>query len=269
MPAPSVWFEVLSEGYKISGGRKAPLRAVVPYIVKWEDAFTFVNEIMGDRGTPAYALPASPNLLAENFECEPIGQKDGGPWTNEGLSPGEAFTYARINVEFTIPEWNPLGSTSFQLDPANPQSYCEVEVDNSAKVETEKGAGYEFDDGTPLVGDVGRVVVETRLTLTFPELSSLPWQLIRPYLGKLNDSALLDCPTGTMILEGAKIKFEPGPTGVRNQSVQLIFLYQDYDWNMKPRKNGVLALVRRKGDTSKRIYSYASHSTLLSSMASA
>lgn len=267
MPAPSVPFEVFSEGYRISGGRKESLRATVPYLVLWQDAFTFYNEIMGDRGTAAYALPASPNLYADRADIEPIGQKD-GVWTNLGLTPGEAFTHARITVDFTVSDWNPLGTTSFQLDPSNPISYCEVEVDHSVKVETEKGGGFEFADGEPLVGDVGRLVVESKLVLTFPELTSLPWQLVRPYLGKTNSVAILDCPIGTLLLEGTKIKFEPGPLGVRNQSVQLVFLYQDYDWNFKPRKNGVLAKVRRKGDTSKSIYESVNFSTLLTGLAS-
>ena len=256
---------MLADGYKITGGVKSPLRAMVPYLVSWDDAFTFVQDVMGSRtgavvgpiaNNAPYRFPASPNLFAADFDMEPCGCDGQALGSTYGLSPGEYFTHAKITVNFEVPEFNPLGDTTWQLDPTNPLTYCEVEIDNSGRFETLKASGYEFDDGTPVTGDLAKVVTESRLVLTFPQIPFLPYRAIRSYLGKVNLNAIWEAPVGTVMLENTRIKFEPTSMGIANRSVQLIFVEQDQDWNKIPKPNGVPALVRRKGDTAKRIYEY-------------
>lgn len=265
MPAPTVPYKVLADGYKITGGVKSPLRAVASYLVAWSDAFTFIQDVMGSRtgatvgpitNNPPWQFEPSPNLFAWDFDCEPCGV-DGEILTGKkGLAPGEFWTHAKITLTFEVPEFNPLGETTWQLDPTNPLTYCKVQIQNSGKFETLKAGGYEFDDSTPVTGDIAKVTSESRIILTFPQIPFLPYRALRGYIGRVNLNPIWEAAAGTVMLEGTDIEFEPTSMGIANRSVQLIFVEQDDDWNKIPKPNGVPALVRQKGNTSRRIYQY-------------
>ncbi len=264
MPEPTVPYLVLADGYSIDGGVDQPTVAVVPHLVRWIDAFTFVNDAMGSRTASAvgpiasdapWRFPADPKLFARKYRVEPAGA-DGTPVPTKGLKPGEYYTHARVTLTFEPASYNPLGEPAFQLDPDNPLTYCDVEIEGGGRFETIKAAGLEFDDGTPVLGDAAQVVVESRLVLTFPRIPFLPWRQLRSYIGKINSVAMFDCPIGTLLFEAPRIKFSPGPNGPQNRSVQLVFAEQTRDWNELPKANGVYAKVRKKGATSERIYAY-------------
>lgn len=264
MPAPTVPYSVLADGYAIDGAVDQPTTAVVSHLVRWSDAFTFINDVMGSRtastvgpiaSAAPWQFPADTKLFCRRFRVEPCGS-DGSPVPNRGLVPGEFYSHAKVTLTFEPASYNPLGDLPMQLDPSNPLTYCDVEVEGAGRFETIKGAGLEFDDGTPVIGDAAQVVTESRLVLTFPRIPFLPWRQIRSYIGAINEDTLFDCPRGTLLLESPRIKFSPGPNGPENRSVQLVFVEQPQDWNMLPRRNGVYALARKKGATSERIYRY-------------
>lgn len=268
MPTPTVDFKVLADGYSLEGGEGEPLRATVPYLVAWEDAFDFFDQVLGypTAGTTlgagqtlGYRFPPQPKLVALKARIEPCGT-GGETGTMLGLAPGEYWTHAKVTVNFETPRYSQESSDdpggANQLDPANPITFCEQSVDIGGRAETIKAEGYEFDDGKPVTGDLIQIVSETKLVLTFPRVPFLPWGLVRPYVGRVNLNEILLCPAGTLLLEGMGTKFAHTSQGVQSQQLQLMFASQEYDWNMIPKPNGVPALVRRKGDTSRRIYEY-------------
>jgi hypothetical protein len=85
----------------------------------------------------------------------------------------------------------------------------------------------------------------------------LPWKAVRPFTDKLNSIKIFDYEIGTLKLDGTKIKATNTNQGLASTSTQLVFSGQDYDWNMLRKKDGTLALVRNKADTSKRMFAYA------------
>jgi hypothetical protein len=71
----------------------------------------------------------------------------------------------------------------------------------------------------------------------------LPWQLVQPYIGKINNSQILACARGTLLLEGLGTKFVPKPDGDFGQNATLKFAWnpdptgssiQGMDWNYFP-----------------------------------
>lgn len=270
MTGITVPFGILADGYTVSGGRTSGLRARVPYLVAWGDAFAFVNEMLGytRQASPAAPIhiqfglpfPASANILAETFEIEPCGP---GGETGEtlGLSPGEFWKFARVTIGFEPPRYDLV-----QLDPANPLTFCEVEIDTGGQIETVKAEGYEFDTDTesppgtgpyfPVTGDLGKVVATSRLILTFPLVPSLPWQAVQEYIGTLNDEELLLCDRGTLLFEDCKTKFAFTSEGVQGKQVQITMAYNKIGWNWVPKSNGEYCSVHKKGDTSSSIYDY-------------
>jgi hypothetical protein len=272
MGTPTVPFKVMAKGYTIGGGQNAQTRAVVPYLVAWDDAFTFVNQAMGFPSaasvgpivqTDAYRFPPSPTLMASDFEIEPCGV-DGVTGPMLGLNPGEFWTHAKITLTFGTPTYVVGGAGSAddpnnlqQLDPSNPLTYCTQSVRLSGRAETVQG-GYELDDTFEQVkGPMTVIQVEAQLVLTFPRVPFLPWQKIYPYIGRVNDVPILGVPRGQLLLEGTDIEATSTSAGLINQSVQLVFSAQDHDWNaIWSPIAGEYKLAHRKAAPTVRIYEY-------------
>lgn len=272
--AITVEYSVLAQDYRISGDASSGYKATVPYVVAWEDAFSFVNQMLGRTTAAAvgpityflpYRLPTTGgvSLYAQGFEIEPCGAS-GGAIPNKGLIPGSDFffTHAKVTIQFAQPEtvFQDQGQDPQnlqQLDPDKPIPCCTQSVKSKGKIVTRKGGGYEFvSDSKPLAGDFGERVVESSLTLKFPKVPYMPWGLIRPYLNCVNDAEFLQCPRGTLLLEDLDTELELQTDGTLSQSVVLAFKHQVYDWNKFPRPdNGELALVRIKG-SSDYVYQY-------------
>jgi hypothetical protein len=285
MGAPTVPYKVMSKGYSITGDVRSGYRATVAYLMKWSDAFRFVDDIFGKTqavrvGPVTWQLPyrfpvtVAP-LYASQFTLEPTGLDGGGnPITlNKGLAPGEYWTHAIVTVNFGTPESlylvqdDPNGLN--QLDPTNPITLCEQSVKIAGKINTHKGGSFLYTDGKPVVGDVGVPTSEARLALNFPRVPYLPWPLVRPYMYTVNDVAILGCDRGTLLLTGMDTKTTVTNVGY-GQTVQLEFADNGTgkDWNMLPR-NGAYALVYQKGTSNtdaNRIFKYKDFNVIFQSL---
>lgn len=280
MGTPTVPFKVMAEGYRIDSGRDQPIRAIVPYLVAWDDAFTFHDEVLGYPSaasigpinqTEPYRFPPSTKLVATAASIEPCGV-DGITGPMLGLSPGEFWTHAKITVVFETPTFS-LSSGGAedpnnlnQLDPANPITYCEMQIRQSGRAETMEGKGFEFDSTLFRVrGKVTKIQRESQLVLTFPRVPFLPWQKIQSYIGKVNDRTVLQCARGRLLFEGTDTQFSSTSQGIIGQQVQLTFAYQDHEWNSlwNPKASPpAYELVHRLTDTNQSIYQYANFADL-------
>lgn len=274
MPAPTVPYKMMPRGFTIRGSRERGYSATVPCLVAWSDAFTFADDIMGATAgstmPPTWVFPwAFPNsgtarLYAQDFEIRPCGS-DGQPEpTNKGLLPGEFFTHAIVNVQFATPELiqnqateDPAGA--FQFDSGDPVTLCTQTVRMNGKMVTRKSGSYIWDDdGTDVKGDFAVPETETQLVLTFPRIPFLPWSLVRPFVGTTNLTPIFGCPKGSLLFEGTDIEFSPQSNGTYGTKAQVVLAYQHNgrDWNELQKPDGTYQLVKRKGDTSRRIYDY-------------
>jgi hypothetical protein len=275
MGAPTTPYKIYHKGYQISGDVRSGYRATVPYFMLWADAFAFADAIFGTAHavtqgpitwSPPFRFPATvAPMYAQRFTIEPMGlDKGGNPITQlKGLRPGEYWTHALVNVEFETPtatqQIQDDRNGQNQLDPANPVTMCEQSVKIAGKMQTHKGGSYVYFDGKPVVGDVGIPTSEARLVLSFPRVPYLPWGIIRPYMNKINDVAILGCDRGTLLLTGMDTKTVVTNEGY-GQQAQLEFADNGagLDWNMLPR-NGAYELVRQKGQSwndTNRIFKY-------------
>jgi hypothetical protein len=271
MGSPTVPYEILADGYEVVAG-DGGLRATVPCIVAWEDAFTFADDVMGYGtavvvGPVSYSIPwkfpgaVNAKLYASGCRVTPIGAKQDVLADGSGLVPGQYFKYAKVVVDFSTPSFTQDPSDDpanlNQLDPANPITYCEQSIESGGTMETRSKGGYEFADGdlTKVRHDLAVFVPESRLVLNFPRIPFLPWQRIQTYLGSLNDRVMFQCAIGTLLFEDARTKFSATNQGLQGQNFQMTLVYRGYHWNQVPHPvSGVPTLVRRKGDTSKGLY---------------
>lgn len=276
--AISVPFKVLAKGYEVTGDTRSGYRATVPYLVAWSDAFVFADEVMGATsavtvGAVAWRLPyrfpaATANLYATRFRIQPVGADGTTGHALKGLYPGEFFTHALVTVEFETPEVMHTQSDDrgslHQLDPNNPITMCEQSVRAGGKMETRKSGSYIYDDDSkPVPGDFAVPTSETKLVLRFPRVPYLPWQLIRPYLNKVNSVETLGVGAGELLLEDMDTAVQPDPSGIK-QVLQLTFAVSPtpgVTWNHLPKPDGTNVLVRVKADSGsgspRRIYGTA------------
>jgi hypothetical protein len=285
-------FEILAKGYEISGDVRSGLNVTVPFIMPWGIAFLFMSELLpaprastlsgSITWTPPFQLPisltgfATPPLYCQSFNCIPCGF-NGEPATDRGLVPGDFFSTALITAQFsTPPAVQQLGddpSNLNQLDPSNPITACEQSMQMTSKVNTQQGSAYNYTagsfNGKPVPTQIGLLQPEAKLVLKFPRIPLLPWQIIQPFVGKVNLNPILNCVKGSLLLEGSTTVYTPGTDGSIAQNLGLMFAFNPdptgtsatgMDWNSFPVPDGTYALIGTTGG--KTPYTYADFSQI-------
>jgi hypothetical protein len=276
LPTP---YWILPDAYEKSGSVSSGLSATVGYRVPWANADAFAaaalacpsaSHIGGIVWQVPYQFPepfagATTFLYCQGFRIKPYapnGQAILVDSVNPGLACGDFFEYAIVTLNFSTIQFlqqlsdDPQGLN--QLDSENPITGCEQSVDINGKVVTVSGAGYTYTStstsgssstfvGMPVKGDIDINQNEVKLMLRFPRVPYLPWQLVQPYVGKINSSAVLQCGMGTLLLEGMTTVIGPQPNGTLGQNIALKFAFnpdptstttQGLDWNAYPLPDG-------------------------------
>lgn len=274
---------ILARGYSIEGDANSGYKATIPYFVRWDQTFLFVDDLMSGSsattqgGAIVYKRPhklpytVAP-LYCRSFKIDPCGVGTTDPESMEylGLKPGEYYKYSKVTATYQTPDAPPsTGDYQLQqLDPANPLTVCRQSVRSAGKMETLKSGSYLWDtDSKPVPADFAIPTCESILTLEFPEIPYLPWQFIRPFINKINSAACLGVGTGELLLEAMDTKQEFTTAGY-TQMLVLSFAAtptSGVTWNHLPR-DGVPTLVKRKGDTSKRIFESADFTTIFNAL---
>lgn len=280
-------YKILAKGYRLSGDVRSGLKATIPFIMPWGVGLTFVNQLIPSptclatgqiSWSPPYQFPIFINgqiraLYAQNWDLIPCGY-NGTPATDSGLAPGDYFSTALVTVGFdsvnSIQQTNDDPNNSNQLDPGNPLTACEQSIDVVGKVTTRKGAGFKYTAGSfsgkPVPGDIPVHLNEAKLVLKFPRIPLLPWQLIQPYVNKINNTAILNCAKGSLLLEGMTTIITPSPDGSIAQNLGLKFAFNPdptgnsatgMDWNSFPVPDGSgYALIAAAGGGGQTPYNY-------------
>jgi hypothetical protein len=272
-------FKIMASGYVISGDVRSGLNVTVPFIMPWSIAFLFMSELLpapraatlsgSITWTPPFQLPisltgfATPPLYCQSFSCIPCGF-DGRAATDNGLVAGDFFSTALITAQFSTPSGvQQMGddpSNLNQLDPSNPITACEQSMQMTSKVNTQQGSAYNYTAGSfsgkPVPTQIGLLQPEAKLVLKFPRIPLLPWQIIQPFVGKVNLNPILNCVKGSLLLEGSTTVYTPGTDGSIAQNLGLMFAFNPdptgtsktgLDWNSFPVPDGTYALIGTAG----------------------
>jgi hypothetical protein len=268
-------FKILYKGYRLRGDVRTGMSATVPFIGPWDLAFTFVSQLLPAPFAPGQnfiqwtapaQLPisltgrANPPLYCQSWECVPCGT-DGTAASFGGLPSGDFFTTALVTAEFSTPDAIQQAGDDpnnlNQLDPSNPITACEQSIQQTAKVITRKGAAFTYASGSfsgkPVPGEIPLLQPEVRLILKFPRIPMLPWQLLQPFVGKINSSPILNCATGSLLLEECPTVVTPGSDGSLQQNLGLSFQFNPdptgtssmgVSWNVFPCPDGTYAPIQ-------------------------
>lgn len=244
MATITVPYRIMPKGYQLEGDVRSGLKATVPVLLAWSDAFTFLNEVLVSpsairAGLVSWNAPLqfpvpfggrTPALYVQGFSCLPCGASgipvpEGG---NAGLAPGEFYTNAIVTLRFeSITSVQQAGDDPNglnQLDPENPITACEQSVKLGGKMTTVKGRGYQYKtSGKPIPGDMAVPSTEAKLILKFPRIPYLPWQLVAPFVGKVNQAVIFGTAVGALLLDGMDTDVTPQPDGSIQQKLVLEF----------------------------------------------
>jgi hypothetical protein len=237
-------YKILAKGYRLSGDVRTGLKAVIPFIMPWSLGMVFVSQLIPSpkalptgqiQWSPPYQFPILINgqvrpLYAQSWDMVPCGY-NGTPASNAGLSPGDYFSTALVTVAFdsvsSIQQTGDDPSNLNQLDPSNPITACEQSIEITNVYASVKGSSYTYDaTSKPVKGELQTLRNEAKLILKFPRIPLIPWQLVQPYIGLVNNSPILNCAKGSLLLEGMTTVYTPAPDGSIGQNLGLRFAFR-------------------------------------------
>ena len=144
-------------------------------------------------------------FYTQRFNLKPCGA-GGSAIPNKGLAPGEFFTNAIVTLQFDSvtsiqqPTVRPVRPQPARVPRTHSRPASKARSNARGQVVTRKGAGYTYVSGSfagkPVPGDIPISLNETKLVLKFPRVPYLPWQLVQPYVGKVNSVGVLPVRPG-------------------------------------------------------------------------
>jgi hypothetical protein len=273
MGAPSVPYGLSPEGFEVLSDENG-FRATGSFILKWQDAFAFHDEIMGLASAGRWVFPgsATSRLYADSARIVPIAFDAAGnakPITAAlGLIPGEFWDWCRCDVTFKTPTManssadDAGGSTHF--DSSNPIYGWEQTVRVGTRAEQVDTSKLNFDSDLQKNPKEATVYKgEHHLTLHNPFVPAVYWQKYEAFENTVNLNAIYGCAVGTLRFVGADIQPAQGPNGYPGRSITIDLAKSKVDWNKLPHPDtGVPTLASYGGDTSKRLYEYKNFAPL-------
>lgn len=298
-----VYADILVEGFKVSGDVRSGYHATVPYLCRWQDADLLTQGLVGAAktlhiGPISWTVPYQyPGLIGgrqrpiycQSFEIVPCGA-GGTLGSTGGLSPGEFYQFAKVTAQFDslsfLSQVSDDPNSLNQLDPSNPITACEQTCDIIGQLVTVKGRRFEYGTssfstsgtwaGTPVPIDRALLRNQVRITAKFPRVPYLPWQLIQPYVGKVNNAPLFACVKGSMMLEGWGTVLTPMTDGSLGQAVTLKWAFNPdwtgntingMDFNCMDYPDGSgYAIVGDRAGTGMRPYQYVNFALIFASL---
>lgn len=236
------------------------LTAVVRYRTTWEDAFTFVNDVLGILDGNPWQWPSSPNMRAYNAEIEPIGIRDNVAEQTKSLSfgssPGEFYEYAMVTVTFgsqavlaTMPF---TGDTinippADQFDPINPVEMSSYQVTYGTEMIKVPGGALAWSannaDGSNQTIPAGVASPESGasyyrvptfdLNFTMHNCLYVDYSIVRNKIGKVNNATLFtNCERETALLNGLQTSRREMSDGTVILDVTLNYKWRSIGWNV-------------------------------------
>jgi hypothetical protein len=276
MGAPSVAYKIsYTSPPRYSGSRANGLSAQVRYKVDWENAFTFVNDVLGAIDGSPWAFPASPNLKATEATINPIGVKSGGSGDGTtGSAPGEYFEKAHIDVTFNsqsqqVGGMDVSGSDTIpalQFDQTSPVEMSSFTIQYSPQMIRIPGGALKW--ATATATGAAQTVPSTvkdpslsggeyirkpsfNLNITLHNCLYIDAGNFADKVGRVNESTMWgNCEPESVLLDGVSSTQRSLSNGIVILDVTLNYKWQKIGWNVAMSSNGELyRYVKQNGLT--------------------
>lgn len=218
-------FEELNGSGKVSwaGGTATATRI---FNVEWDDAFDFVDEVLGGYGIGGNyngpgQYPYLPYLWATEAELEGIGAPD-----EAVRSLGRVIEYpqAKITIKYE--------PQLFQ-DDDDPQTVEEESVSIATEMMTLPSGSYEYVDGTVVADSAmpGMLMTTMQYTVSRAHVTTLQAGTISGLIGRVNDGGWRDYGAGLVLFPGVSANRKTTTDGKEDWQIDYSFLVRPTNWN--------------------------------------
>jgi hypothetical protein len=247
-------FEILFEGIDESGSHKDGVTATLKFWGPWAARWDFIKHCLGFTETvagppvsfvvhPPEQYPFMPGLYALNFKMSP-------PMQGDGDGPVSVF----VDITFGVPTWDISG-----------EQYSSLSYAISTEMLTIPESSLKFSsDNKPVDSEVGMAIHQTEITYTRYRLLEVPWSVILPRRGTVNNATFDGNPAGTCLFLGVEANIDRNIfDGTSYWTVTYKWACRSEEWNKYPRPDtGLWDYAVKPGGG----YTYAAsnHSALVS-----
>ncbi len=219
-------FEELNGSGKVTwaGGTATATRI---FNVVWDDAFDFVDEVLGGYGIGgAYNGPGQypylPYLWATEADMEGFGVPDEGL---RALGRVIKYTHAKITIKYE--------PQLFQ-DDDDPQTVEEESLTISTEMMTLPSGSYEYTGDGVVVADSampGMLMTTMQYNVSRTHVSSLEAAVISGLIGRVNDNTWRGWAAGLVLFPGVSANRKTTTDGREEWNIDYSFLIRTTDWN--------------------------------------
>jgi hypothetical protein len=176
----------------------------------------------------AHRYPGNPNLRCMNVRAEGLGK----------YAPDAkliTYEFAVITARYAVPQWDMDGSLfqhNFGGTQAVPYSSCSVKG-YTEKIPVPRANVTDPDGNNPATAFDLEVPV-LNMVFVRKNFPYMPFQLLAPFVGKINTSTFWGQPRGTIKFDDFDTDLEPDADGNLTQRLEMRFKWRPFDWNKRP-----------------------------------
>ena len=264
---------IFIDGFKKGEGLREPPWREVIYQVAWDQSDLFMDSLLGGNTTTVVMPGATYTRTTphqypgnENLYCVGVQMVDGlgVPMPDTKLlaygdgqgGPGWCHLLAR----YEAPPFD-IGGTETNMVPpggnyAMPWSRWNIQSRTIIRPVPGEALVGEASDNAPSQRFPMRIHQET-IGVTFYQVPFIYVDVYRSLAKCLNDAVLFGWPVGQVIFEGYNFDGERATNGQYQQTLNLEFVAQSYDWNMMPRDDDMAFEYVKGATNNQRPYTYA------------
>ena len=235
-------FEEANGSGKVSwaGGTATATRI---FNVEWDDAFDFVDEVLGGYGIGGNyngpgQYPYLPYLWATEAELEGFGIPDEAV---RALGRVIEYTHAKITIKYTPQLFE---------DDDDPQTVEEESLSVATEMMTLPSGSYEYTSDSVIVADTampGMLMTTMQYTVSRPHVSTLETAVISGLVGEVNNATWRGSAAGLVLFIGVSANRKTTTEGRAEWAIDYNFLIRPTNWNHIYRDStGIFEVIRTR-----------------------
>ena len=219
--------EELAGSPELTFNRAGQASAKRRFLIAWSDIEAFTQEVIGLDFTqspvlssfPAQAMPGFPALIADTVNVSPFNMKP------DSASPPTYEAGALVEVNYVIPDKEFTDDGIFYTRSASVGAEFLTFPDSSLKWASDNE---KLDESS----SSGLLLPAIQHSLTYHNVSTVPWSAIRGAVGKINSSGFLDGAAECVLFEGCVIRLDDNRPGMALYEVDYSFSEKPQSWNL-------------------------------------
>lgn len=260
--------EIVTERYRFGESlTQGPWREIV-YQVDGADAANFIDSLMGlvrpkgtygggAKYTKPHQFPKNEVLYCVEAHAEPVGVCKPGLYLHDS-------DFCHVTARYEVPRLDFNGfDTQHTPDGQSAIPWTTWAITGKTRIVQVPRDAIQVAGGEPPLKDQPRRVHVEEMRLTYHYVPYMPLGIVRPLAKRVNQSQFLDWPEGQVLFDEYRMERNQASDGTTVQTIELVFLAQDHDWNEVPQDEDMGYTVAKGASNDEYMYPYDDLSPLL------